>query len=69
MHHAKVVLRGGVPVAGSIGAASICPDGSAAVVLTAVEHLASASGTAVVASKIGGAASASASVCDSSATA
>jgi hypothetical protein len=65
----KVALRGGVPVAGSVGAASVCPGGSAAVVLTAAEHLASALGTAAVASEIGGAASASASVCDSSAVA
>jgi hypothetical protein len=36
---------------------------------TATEHLASASGTAAVASKIGGAAFASASACDSSAVA
>jgi hypothetical protein len=57
---------GGVPVVGSVGATSVHPGGSAAVVLTAAEHLASASGTAAVASKIGGAASASASACDSS---
>jgi hypothetical protein len=65
----KVALRGGVPVAGSVGAASVCPGGSTDVVLTAVEHLASASGTTAVASEIGGAASASASACDSSAAA
>jgi hypothetical protein len=69
VHYAKVALRGGVPVAGSVGAASVCLGGSAAVMLTAAEHLASASGTVAVASKIGGAASASASVCDSSAMA
>jgi hypothetical protein len=57
-------VRGEVPVVGSIGAASICPGGSAAVVLAAAEHLALASGTTAVASEIGGAASASA--CDSS---
>jgi hypothetical protein len=51
---------------GSVRAASVCPGGSAAVVLAAAEHLASASGTAVVASEIRGVASASASVCDSS---
>ena len=62
----KVALRGGVPVAGSVGAASVCPGGSAVVVLAAVEHLASASGTVAVASEIGGAAFASASACDSS---
>jgi hypothetical protein len=61
-HHAKVALRGRVPVAGSVGAASVCPGGSAAVVLAAAEHLTSASDTAAVAS-------ASSSVCDSSATA
>jgi hypothetical protein len=53
-------------VAGSVGAASICPGGSAAVMFTAAEHLASASGITAVASEIGGAAFASASVCDSS---
>jgi hypothetical protein len=68
-HHAKVALRGGVSVAGSVGAASVCPGSSAAVVLAAAEHLALASGTAAVASEIGGAASALASVCDSSAVA
>jgi hypothetical protein len=61
-----VALRGGVPVAGFVGAASICPGGSTVVVLAAAENLASTSGTAAVASKIGGVASASASVCDSS---
>jgi hypothetical protein len=66
VHHAKVALRGGVPVAGSIGAASVCPGGSNAVELATAEHLASTSGTATVASEIGGAASASTSVCDSS---
>jgi hypothetical protein len=64
-----VALRGGVPVAGSVGAASVCPGGSAAVVLAAAEHLASALGTAAVASEIRGAASASVSVCDSFAAA
>jgi hypothetical protein len=57
---------GGVPVAGSVRAASVRPGGLAAVMLTAVGHLASASGIAAVASEIGGAASASASACDSS---
>jgi hypothetical protein len=67
VHYAKVALRGGVPVAGSVGAASVHPGGSAAMMFAAAEHLASASGTAVVASEIGGAAFASASACDSSA--
>jgi hypothetical protein len=61
-----VALRGGEPVAGSVRAASVCLGGSAAVVLIAAEHLALASGTAAVASEIGGAASTSASACDSS---
>jgi hypothetical protein len=52
---------GGVPVAGSVGAASVCPSGSTAMMLAAAEHLASASGTAAIASKIGGTASALAS--------
>jgi hypothetical protein len=69
VHHAKVALRGGVPVAGSVGAASVCPGGSAVVVLAVVEHLASASGTVAVASEIGGAASVLSSACDSSAAA
>jgi hypothetical protein len=56
-------------VAGSVGAASVRPGGSAAVMFVAVEHLASASGIAAVASEIGGAAFASASACDSSAVA
>jgi hypothetical protein len=64
-----VALRGRVPDAGSVGATSVRPGGSAAVVLTAAEHSALASGTAAVASEIGGAASASASTCDSSAVA
>jgi hypothetical protein len=50
----------------SIGAASVHPGGSAAVMFAATEHLASASGTTAVASEIGGAASASASAFDSS---
>jgi hypothetical protein len=62
----KVALRGGVPVAGSVRAASVRPGGSAAVMFAAVEHLALASGTVTVASEIGGAAFASASACDSS---
>ncbi len=69
MHYAKVALRGRVSVAGSVGAASIHPGGSAVVMFAAAEYLASASGTATVASKIGGAAFASASACDSSAVA
>jgi hypothetical protein len=56
-------------VAGSVGAASVHPGGSATVRFAATEHLASASGTAAVASEIGGAAFASAFVCDSSAVA
>jgi hypothetical protein len=62
----KVALWGGVPVVGSVGAASVYPSGSAAVMFAAIEHLASASGTTAVASEIGGAAFASTSVCDSS---
>ncbi len=54
---------------GSIRAASVHPGGSAAVMFAAMEHLASASGTAAVASEIGGAAFALASACDSSAVA
>jgi hypothetical protein len=68
-HYAKVALRGGVLVAGSVRAASVRPSGSAAVMFAATEHLASASGTTAVASKIGGAAFASASACDSFAVA
>jgi hypothetical protein len=66
MHYAKVALRVGVPVAGYIRAASVRPGSSAAVMFAAAEHLASASGTAAVASEIGGTAFASASACDSS---
>jgi hypothetical protein len=51
---------------GSVRAASVRLGGSAAVMLAAAEHLASASGTTAVPSEIGGAASASASACDSS---
>ncbi len=65
----KVVLRGGVLVAGYVGATSVRPGGSAAVMFAAAEHLASASGTAAVASEIGGAAFASASTFDLSAVA
>jgi hypothetical protein len=67
VHCAKVALWGGVSVVGSTGATSIHPGGSAAVMFAAMEHLASASGIAAVASEIGGPAFASASVCDSSA--
>jgi hypothetical protein len=56
-------------VAGSVGAASVRPGGSAGVMFAAAEHLASASGIAAIASEIGGAAFASTSVCDSSAVA
>jgi hypothetical protein len=63
------VLRGRVPVAGSVRAASVRPGGLATMMFAAAEHLALASGTATVASEIGGAAFASASACDSSAVA
>jgi hypothetical protein len=66
VHYTKVALRGGVSVAASVMAASIHPDGSAAVMFAAKEHMAFASGTTTVASEIGGAAIASASTCDSS---
>jgi hypothetical protein len=66
VHYAKVALRGGVPVAGSVGAASVRPGNSAAVLFAVAEHLASASGTTAVASEIRGAAFALASACDSS---
>jgi hypothetical protein len=62
----KVALWGGVPVVGSIRAASVHPGGLAAVIFAATEHLASASGTTTVASEIGGAVFASASAFDSS---
>jgi hypothetical protein len=48
----------------SVVAASVHLGGSAAVMFAAMEHLASASGTATVASEIGGAAFASASAFD-----
>jgi hypothetical protein len=53
----------------SVVAASVHPGGSAAVMFAAMEHLASTSGTTAVASKIGGAAIASASTFDSFAVA
>jgi hypothetical protein len=53
----------------SVVAASVHPGGSFAVMFTATGLLASAYGTAAVASKIGGAAIASASAFDSSAVA
>jgi hypothetical protein len=56
-------------MAGSVRAASVRPGGLAAMMFTTAKHLASASGIAAVASEIGGAAFASASVCDSSAVA
>jgi hypothetical protein len=59
MHYAKVALRGGVPVVSSVGATSACPGGLAVVMFAASDHLALASGTAAVASEIGGAAFAS----------
>jgi hypothetical protein len=65
-HYAKVALGGRVPVVASVVDASVHPGGSAAVMFAATEYLASTSGTATVASEIGGAAIASASACDSS---
>jgi hypothetical protein len=53
----------------SVMAAGVHAGGSSAVMFAAMEHLVSTSGTAVVASEIGGAAFASASVFDSSAVA
>jgi hypothetical protein len=53
----------------SVMAAAIHPSGSSVVMFDATEHLVSASGTAAVASEIGGAAFASASAFDSSAVA
>jgi hypothetical protein len=53
----------------SVVAAAVHPGSSSAVMFTAMEHLVSASGTVAVASKIGGAAFASASAFDSSAVA
>jgi hypothetical protein len=50
----------------SVVATSVHLGGSATVMFAAKEHLAFASGTAAVASEIGGAAIASASACDSS---
>jgi hypothetical protein len=56
-------------VVGSVKAASVRTGGLAAVMFAAAEHLSSAYGIAVIASEIGGASFASASVCDSSAVA
>jgi hypothetical protein len=53
----------------SVMAAAVHPGGSSAMMFAATEHLVSISGTAVVASKIGGTAFASASAFDSSAVA
>jgi hypothetical protein len=50
----------------SVVATSVLPGSSATMMFAAMEHLASASGTVAIASEIGGAAIASASVCDSS---
>jgi hypothetical protein len=50
----------------SIVAAAVHPGGSSALMFAAMEHLVSASGTTAVASEIGGAAFASASVFGSS---
>jgi hypothetical protein len=60
-------LHYGVPVVVSIMVATVHPDGSSAMMFTAMEHLVSASGTVAVASEIGGAAFASASTFGSSA--
>jgi hypothetical protein len=62
-------MWGGVPIVAFVMATSVHPSGSAAVIFTATEHLTSASGTAVVASEIEGAAFALASAFDSSAVA
>jgi hypothetical protein len=67
--YAKVALWGGVSIVGSVRVASVHPGGSAVVMFAIIEHFASAFGTAAIASKIGGAAFASASTCDSSAVA
>jgi hypothetical protein len=69
MNYAKVALWGGVPVVASVVAASVHPDGSAAMMFDAMEHLPSASGTVAVASEIAGAAFASALAFNSSAVA
>jgi hypothetical protein len=53
----------------SVVATAIHPGGSSAVMFTATEHLVSASSTVAIASEIGGAAFASASVFGSSAVA
>jgi hypothetical protein len=53
----------------SVVAAAVHLGGSSAVMFTAMEHLVSASGTAAIASEIGGTAFASASAFDSSAVA
>jgi hypothetical protein len=50
----------------SVMAMALHPGGSSAVMFAATEHLVSASGTAAIASEIGGAAFASASAFDSS---
>jgi hypothetical protein len=60
---------GWVPVVVSVMATAIHPGGSSVVMFAATEHLVSTSGTAAVASEIGGAAFASASAFDSSAVA
>jgi hypothetical protein len=57
---------GGVPVVVSVVSVAVHPGGSSAVMFTATEDLVTASITAAVASEIGGAAFASASVFDSS---
>jgi hypothetical protein len=60
---------GRVPVVVSVVAAAIHPGSSSAVMFATTEHLVSASGTAAVASKIGGTAFASASAFDTFAVA
>jgi hypothetical protein len=67
VHSVYVALWGEILVAGFVAAAAAYLIGSSATVFTAMEHLVSASGTMVVASKIGCAAFASASAFDSSA--
>jgi hypothetical protein len=69
VNYVKVALWGGVLIVASVVDAFVHLGGSAAVMFAAMEHLSSASGTTAVASEIGGAAFASASVFDSSAVA
>jgi hypothetical protein len=69
VNYVKVALWGGLLVVASVVVASVHPGSSAAMMFAAMEHLAFASGTAVVASKIGGVVFALASTFDSSAVA